>query len=240
MKRRTDDVMYVKVPGRLNWMTTFCDMLTILLCFFVLIISMSSMESKALKKTLGLFGGIKGSLGNTGEHEVVVAPLFVKPEQPVVYRDAESLNRNLMLALSKRTIGARPEGRGTMPYEVQETSRGYAIRISGDILFDRGSAALRNDAVNLLLTVADVIRTTDATISIEGNTDNLGNEKANWMLSLRRAISIMEYFELTEGLSPSRFCVAGYGSTRPVAPNDTDEGRAKNRRVEIILLKDRV
>jgi chemotaxis protein MotB len=241
MLKEDKNVIYVKMPSRLNWMTTFCDMLTILLCFFVLIISMSSMESKALQKTLGFFTSVKGPLGFTREHETGVAPLVSKPLQPIFYKDAESLNRDLMLALSKRTIGiAGLPGRGTVPYEVQETDRGYAIRVSGDILFDKGSQELRRDALHILQGIADVVKSTDSTVSIEGNTDSFGNEQSNWKLSLQRAISVMEYFEYTEGLSPCRFCVAGYGSMRPVVSNDTADGRVKNRRVDIILLKDRV
>jgi chemotaxis protein MotB len=103
-----------------------------------------------------------------------------------------------------------------------------------------GTSVIKRDALPVLQAIADVIKSTDSTIAIEGNTDSLGNEEANWKLSLKRAISIVDFFEYTEGLSSSRFCVAGYGSMRPVAPNDTEEGRAKNRRVEIILLKDRL
>jgi chemotaxis protein MotB len=237
---KKQNIIYVRIPGRLNWMTTFCDMLTILLCFFVLIISMSSMESKALQKTFGFFGSVVGPLGYSQGHEYGAIPPVSKPQPPIVYQDAEQLNRSLMLALGKKTIGGGMPGRGVAPYKVQETSRGYAIRVSDDILFDQGSRTLRRDALAVLQGVADVIRTTDSTISIEGNTDSLGNEEMNWKLSLQRAISIMEYFEYTEGLSPSRFCIAGYGSMRPVASNDTEEGRQENRRVDIILLKDRV
>jgi chemotaxis protein MotB len=233
------NVIYVKVPNRMNWITTFCDMLTILLCFFVLIISMSSMDNKALQSIFGFFSSVSGPLGFPQEHGINGAPPVSKPLPQVVYRDTETLNRSLMLFLSKRIIRGVP-GQGTGSYAVQVTNRGFAIRVPGDILFDLGTSVIKRDALPVLQAIADVIKSTDSTIAIEGNTDSIGNEEANWKLSLKRAISIVDFFEYTEGLSPSRFCVAGYGSMRPVAPNDTEEGRAKNRRVEIILLKDRL
>jgi chemotaxis protein MotB len=233
------DIIYVRMPNRLNWITTFCDMTTILLCFFVLIISMSSMENKALQKYFGYFSSIVGPLDFPLEHELKVSPSAAKPVPLVVYKNAESLNRYLMLSLSKRTIKALPEHHAT-PFEVQETSRGFSIRVPGDVLFDKGSPVIRRDALAILMAIAEFIKDTGSTISIEGNTDSLGSEETNWKLSLKRAVSVLEYFEYREGMSPSQFCVVGYGSMRPITGNDTEEGRAKNRRVEIILLKGRL
>ena len=239
MAKKDVNVIYVKMPNRLNWITTFCDMLTLLFTFFVLIIAMSSMENKALKNTFGFFNSVSGPLGFPQEQGVSVVPPVSKPSPPIVYKNVETLDRDLMLFLSKRTIKALP-GRSVTPYKVQETSRGFAIEVSGDILFENGSSAIRKDALTILQSITDIIKTTDLTISVEGHTDSIGKEDANWRLSLKRAISIVDFFEYTEGLGPSRFCVAGYGSMRPVALNETEAGRARNRRVEIILLKDRL
>jgi chemotaxis protein MotB len=92
----------------------------------------------------------------------------------------------------------------------------------------------------MLKGIADAVKGIDVTIAIEGHTDNLGDEQSNWRLSLTRAISIADFFVYNQGLSPERLCVAGYGSKRPVATNETQTGRDRNRRVEIILLKDRI
>ncbi|MCE5275749.1 MAG: flagellar motor protein MotB [Deltaproteobacteria bacterium] len=239
MARKDKNILYVKMPDRMGWMVTFSDMTTLLLCFFVMIISMSSMDAKALQNSFRYFSSVNGPLEYPREHEAGVPPLAKEPLSVALPLSVENLDKSLRLSLSKVTISALP-GRGTTPFEVKETPRGYALVVPGDVLFDSGSRVIRKDALPLLKAIADVIRGQDSSISIEGNTDSLGNEEINWRLSLQRAIGILEYFEYAEGLSSSRFCVAGYGSMRPIAANDTEEGRTKNRRVEIILLKDRL
>ena len=108
MAKKDKDVIYVKMPSRLNWMTTFCDMLTILLCFFVLIISMSSMESKALKNTFGFFNSVVGPLEFPQQHEVMVAQPIVKVAPNIIQLDAGNLHRSLIISLKKLNAGFQP------------------------------------------------------------------------------------------------------------------------------------
>ena len=239
MPRQDKNVLIVKMPSRLNWMTTFCDMLTILLCFFVLIISMSSMESKALKDTFGFFNAVTGPLEFPQEHEVKVAQPVMKTAPDIITLNVQSLKRSLMISLKKQNIVNIP-GRGIDMGDVKETTRGFAIAVPDGVVFDKGSKELKKDAEPMLKGIADAVRGIDVTIAIEGHTDNIGNEQSNWRLSLSRAISIADYFVYNQGLSPQKVCVAGYGSKRPVATNETQTGRDRNRRVEIILLKDRL
>jgi chemotaxis protein MotB len=168
----------------------------------------------------------------------VVQPAM-KTEPNVILLNAGNLSRSLMISMKKQGI-ASVQGRGIDSGEVKETNRGYAIQVPDDVVFDKGSTGLKKDAEPVLKGIADAVRGFDVTIAIEGHTDNIGNEAANWKLSLQRAISIADFFVYNQGLSPERLCVAGYGSMRPVATNETEGGRAKNRRVEIILLKDRI
>jgi chemotaxis protein MotB len=220
-------------------MTTFCDMLTILLCFFVLIISMSSMESKALKDTFGFFSAVTGPLEFQEEHEVKVAQPVVKTKPNIMSLNVASLKRSLMISLKKQNIVNIP-GRGIDIGDVKETNQGFAIAVPDGVVFDKASKELKKDAEPVLKGIADAVRGIDVTIAIEGHTDNIGNEQSNWRLSLLRAISIADFLVYNQGLSPERICVAGYGSKRPVATNETQGGRDRNRRVEIILLKDRI
>jgi chemotaxis protein MotB len=239
MPKHDRNTIYVNMPSRLNWMTTFCDMLTILLCFFVLIISMSSMESKALRNTFGFFASASGPLQFPQQREVVVGQPVAKVSPDIMELDADRLNRSLMIALKKQNI-VPAGGRGIDPAEVKETSRGFAIQVPDDVVFDLGSSVVKKDAEPVLKGIADTIRAFDVVIAVEGHTDNVGSEDANWRLSLARATSIAEYFIYARQMSPDKLCVAGYGSTRPVATNETEGGRKRNRRVEIILLKDRL
>jgi chemotaxis protein MotB len=239
MSRQDKNVLIVKMPSRLNWITTFCDMLTILLCFFVLIISMSSMESKALKNTFGFFSAVTGPLEFPQEHEVKVAQPVVGTKPNIMSLDVASLKRSLIISLKKQDIVNIP-GRGIDIGDVKETNRGFAIAVPDGIVFDKGSKELKKDAEPVLKGIVDAVRGIDVTIAIEGHTDNAGDEQSNWRLSLQRSISIADFLVYSQGLSPERLCVAGYGSKRPVATNETQTGRDRNRRVEIILLKDRI
>jgi len=109
------------------------------------------------------------------------------------------------------------------------------------VLFASGSAELDQQAKEVLNDLAELISTLpqESRIIIEGHTDNVPiktKEYANNMeLSIARAISVLNYFVKEKGLPPERFAVVGYGEYRPVAPNDTEENRAKNRRIEIII-----
>jgi chemotaxis protein MotB len=239
MPGQDKNVIIVKMPSRLNWITTFCDMLTILLCFFVLIISMSSMESKALKNIFGFFSAVTGPLEFPQEHEVKVAQPVVGTKPDIVSLNVQNLKRSLMISLKKQAIANIP-GRGIDMGDVKETTRGFAIAVPDGVVFDKGSKELKKDAEPVLKGIVDAVRGIDVTIAIEGHTDNIGDEQSNWRLSLLRAISIADFFVYNQGLSPEKICVAGYGSKRPVATNETQGGRDRNRRVEIILLKDRL
>ena len=116
---------------------------------------------------------------------------------------------------------------------------GLVITLSDSLLFDVGSATVRPEAKEVLGRLATVFAQSPGNIRIEGHTDNVPptpSFPSNWELSARRAAGVLRYFTETVGLPADRFEAAGYGEFRPVAPNDTREGRAKNRRVEIVLL----
>jgi len=120
--------------------------------------------------------------------------------------------------------------------------RGLVITFVAEVLFDSGKAKLRNEALARLGKVAEVLQTTvrDLNVGIEGHTDNIpikySGWKSNWELSGARAMSVLHYLIDDQGLTPERLSATGYGEYRPIMPNDTAEGRQKNRRVEIVIL----
>jgi OOP family OmpA-OmpF porin len=116
---------------------------------------------------------------------------------------------------------------------------GSAIRISlkSSVLFDFDKATLKPEAAEELHAVALKIKElSDVRIIIEGHTDNFGTDEYNRDLSMRRAAAVKEFFVAEEGMDETSIESTGFGESRPIATNDTDEGRAKNRRVEIIIL----
>ena len=239
MAKKDRNIEYIVLPDKDGWMTTFSDMVTLLITFFVLLISMSSMDAKALKEMFGFFNEVMGPLEYAEIQEIQGLPTLFETVPPKVFIDSLSLNRNILNSLEKKGI-ASLQGRGKDILEVRESNRGLAVLINGDVLFTKGSEKISDDAAVILSSVAQVLKETDSTISIEGHTDNQGDTKELYRLSLRRSVNILNYFVYISGLSPTRFGVAGYGPTRPIAANATEQGRSKNRRVEIVLLKQRL
>lgn len=118
---------------------------------------------------------------------------------------------------------------------------GLVIILSDNILFDSGKAEVKQDAYGILDNVAAIINkeVPDKNIGVSGHTDNVpitySNWKSNWELSTSRATNVLHYLE-GAGMNPERLSATGYGEHRPIASNDTKEGRKKNRRVEIVIL----
>lgn len=236
MAKKDRNTEYILLPDKNRWMTTFSDMVTLLITFFVLLISMSSMDAKVLREMFGFFNEAMGPLEYTQVQEIQGLPTLAEAVPPKVFLDSLSLSRSILNSLEKKGMGGFT-GRGHDLFEVRESSRGLSILLNGDILFDEGSSEVREDALPVLESVASVIRDANTTISVEGHTDNQGGEDELFRLSLRRAVSVLNYFIYSSGLSPTRFSVAGYGPERPVATNATEEGQGRNNRVEIMLLK---
>ena len=125
---------------------------------------------------------------------------------------------------------------------LETTSRGLVITMANDILFDSGKAKLKHEAHSVLKRIASVINEAapDRNIGVEGHTDNVpikySGWKSNWELSTTRATSVLHYLIDECGIQPHKLSAIGYGEFRPITLNDTKSGRAKNRRVEIIIL----
>jgi chemotaxis protein MotB len=120
--------------------------------------------------------------------------------------------------------------------------RGLVITFVDEVLFDSGKAVVKSSAYDVLSRVADILKdkVSGKNIGVEGHTDNVpikySGWKSNWELSTARATSVLHYLIDNCGIAPERLQATGYGEYRPVASNLTDEGRQKNRRVEIIIL----
>jgi chemotaxis protein MotB len=125
--------------------------------------------------------------------------------------------------------------------KLQMMEKGLVITVVGDLVFDSGKAKIRQEAYPLLDKVATVLKDNMAgfTIGIEGYTDNVpirhSGWKSNWELSTARSLSVLHFLVNEKGISPERLSAIGFGEYRPVASNDTREGRKLNRRVEIVI-----
>ncbi|NUU60982.1 flagellar motor protein MotB [Paenibacillus agri] len=163
----------------------------------------------------------------------------LKPsDRELAFREQEARLAELMGVITKYV---KDNNLGDQIF-VADKPQGIAITLSDRFLFDPGNAALKAPALPALKQLSGLFHGIGATISIEGHTDNMPLSKLsrysdNWELSGARALSVLRYFVDKEGLTPSTFQYAGYGDTRPASDNSTEAGRQKNRRVEIIVLR---
>jgi len=132
--------------------------------------------------------------------------------------------------------------RGKLAVEMQ--GRGLVVTVVAEVLFDSGKAIIKPEAEDILDKVVNVLKNKipDKSLLVEGHTDNdpikHSGWKSNWELSTARATSVVHYFVDKGSLDPSRLSAAGCGEYRPVVSNDTEEGKAENRRVELVILPD--
>jgi chemotaxis protein MotB len=155
--------------------------------------------------------------------------VLVNDEQLIQVRDAISL------ALSEAGLS------GAVDFEI--TSRGLIIAIATDhVLFASGSAEFDENGAAIIAAVAPTLATFDNEILVEGHTDTVPLHRDgydNWNLSTDRALAVLKALEAWDGIDPARLAATGYGEYRPRASNDTEEGRAANRRVELVVVVDR-
>ena len=217
-------------PSSPFWMTTYGDMVTLMLTFFILLISYSTIE---LEKFRGAMESLKGALGIFDGHESPQKMEFINFDQKM------STDRTDMSARSGRAEEIAKsgilEGVGTF----EEVKGGVLIRLNQEVLFDIGKADLKGAAIPILGKLAEIVESEAAEIHVTGHTDNVPINTvrfpSNWELSAARALSVVQYFYDVKKIPETRLVAVGHGEHRPLFPNDSPENRAKNRRVEILV-----
>ena len=128
--------------------------------------------------------------------------------------------------------------------EVIENEKGITLRLKDTLLFDSASAEIKNSSLNTVSDIANFLTTIDNPVIIEGHTDSIPIKNSvyatNWELSSARAINLIKYLTENYKLSPKRLSAVGYGEYAPIYDNTTNKGREKNRRVDIIILDNKI
>jgi chemotaxis protein MotB len=223
------------------WMVTFSDLIMLLLTFFVMLLTMSSMDAKMLKDIRSALNEAAGLLEYSGLRKVNSLGKFIKE-----YQDSDDLFvidqnhlKNLIPSTGLDRIVLEKIKDLDMIMDITDDERGIVLSLQENILFDSGEAKIKKDFLHVLDSIFTAIDSCPNDILIMGHTDNIPSHsalyKSNWELSSYRALSVLEYFLKEKGLQPSRLSVGGYGPARPLYPNDTPKNRALNRRVEIII-----
>jgi len=224
------------------WMVTFSDLLMLLLTFFVMLLTMSSMDSKKLKEMFRYLKESAGVLELAGTRGITDLASFIAElnETQISYKIDETLLRDLLMPFLKpdETAEQRLKELNEL-VNITDDERGIVFSFQENILFDSGKATMRDEGYAVLELIATAIETCPNDILIMGHTDSIPIHadvfQSNWELSMYRGLSVHEYFVEKKELPAPRFSVGGYGPARPLYPNDTERNRALNRRVEIIF-----
>lgn len=215
-----------------SWLSSYGDMITLLLCFFVMLYAMSRVDvtrfqrmAESMKKSFGTEAQPMGSTNRrSGQTTVTTQVLNRKQLQQLQQKiDLQILEAGLQEAITTEMV-----------------EEGLLVRICSDqVLFDLGQADLRPDSVGFLQALGGILTPVSNEIIVEGHTDNLpiSNTRfpTNWELSTARASRVIRFFIETHGLDPYRLRASGYGEMRPRFQNDSEEHRYHNRRVEILI-----
>ena len=224
------------------WLRTYGDMITLLLCFFVLLFAFSTIDDATFDQIMiSLHESFSGVLpeGRTmvppedridiGKDEVPDDPDF---EQQQEIEEMRELQRQLEEYIEERDL------ENVMSIIMDE--RGLMLRFQDKILFDTARAELRDEAENILSEISVFLNQVDNEITIEGHTDDRPMRgpqfDSNWELSTGRATSVLRFLAEENDIEPHRLSAIGYGEYRPLVPNDSPDNMQLNRRVDMTIL----
>lgn len=224
-----------------EYMLTYGDMMTLLLCFFVLLFSFSSIDAKKFEAIVQSFSGSLGVLegGNT-----VATRTEIQEGTLDRLTSSEKLELQSFERLEEKIQDYLDQNNLSEEVSLLDEPAGLLLRFQDNILFDPGRADVKSGAQVILSYIADLLNGEEfvqKAISIEGHTDDVPMNSprfpSNWELSVTRATNVGRFLVESKNILPARVSVSGYSEYHPVAPNDSAENRSKNRRVDIMILR---
>lgn len=238
-----------------RWLVSYADFITLLFAVFVTLYAMSQSDKKKVEEVVASiresFGYGKAPLG--GKPAVIdggnisIIPTLRPQATPPTRRQAKDTAKGRVHAQEKDLLAVKASietyllKKGSQSkVSLEMGKRGLTVSLKEAGFFDSGSDVVKQESMELLAMIAESLSHYTNPYRIEGHTDNVpirsGRYQSNWELSTSRATNIVQYLVGAYDYEPERMSAAGYGEFRPVADNSTAEGRAKNRRVDIVLL----
>jgi chemotaxis protein MotB len=222
--------------GAPMWVVTFGDLMSLLLCFFVLLLSFSEIDKQKYKQVAG---SMEKAFGVQRKMRVMDIPKgMTMISQDFNQEIIETrLKEEIGKEIDKMVSGELEEYQGQI--SVEETEEGIVVRLMGESTFDSGKDEVREKLKPLLRNMAKLLESDAGDIVIAGHTDNVpvrsGPFKSNLRLSIARAAAVADFLLANANIDPKRIATMGFGEFRPIESNASESGREKNRRVEIIL-----
>jgi chemotaxis protein MotB len=210
-----------------RWLVTYADLITLLMVLFLMLFSSSQIQKE---KLIAISDSLRRSLHKDAEmgSSAGAALLSVPQRERTLAASAEAFEEAVKALGLDKSISVSTDERGTV------------IAIVDAVFFDSGSAVIKPKTLPVLREVGLFCKETGSEIRVEGHTDNQPIEnnpkmRSNWQLSALRATEVVEYF-IQLGMNPRRVGAVAFADTRPLVPNTTEANRARNRRIEIVLL----
>jgi len=224
-----------------GWLTTFNDLMTLLMVFFVLLFTMGTINNNMIME---FQNALQSGLGILGAGSRV--SIAVQQSPSPVTRQRQSTQAENETALEDEPAGAAAIDEALGEFAVQpgvnvrKTKEGVHISFADGLFFNFGRSDINAGGFAFLDKMVLLIHKISYSVRVEGHTDNVpihtDRFPSNWELSVARAVSVVKYFVDVGKINPQRLSAVGYGKSRPLVSNNSPAGRAKNRRVEIVLV----
>lgn len=219
-----------------RWLLTYSDLITLLMIFFVVMYSISNINTgkyKQLSESLKTgMGGGKTIIGKDETTPINQQTSVIDLNNAAEQQKLEAVKKQLDEYLKKNGLKA------TVTTSIDD--RGLVVSIEDTEFFDTGKADINPVSKIKLIAIGNILNQVVNYMRVEGHTDNVpikNNEfSSNWQLSAIRATNVTELLISSVGIPPAKLSAVGYGEYRPIADNSTEVGRAKNRRVDIIII----
>lgn len=234
-----------------RWLLTYSDLITLLMIFFVVMYAMSNIDaqkyevlSQSLEGALNPSGfGGQGSGGSSTSGGGIDQSTADQLAQALADASSDTVDPKLAAAALEIQNLIKEKGlEDKVSVSVQE--RGVVVGLMNTVLFDSGSAQIKPDASSTLIAIGQIANGVHNYIRVEGNTDDVPQSSAqfpsNWELSVIRATEVVKLLISQSGVAPDRISAVGYGEYRPSVPNTSVGNRAKNRKVDIVILSDQL
>ncbi|MEY8353869.1 flagellar motor protein MotB [Lachnospiraceae bacterium 54-53] len=244
MSKKREHVHQEEEAGE-AWLLPYSDLMTLLLAVFIVLFAVSKIDAEKAKQISQEFAGtmmnkdyVAGTASGGGGSRSG-GPLNIQTQSELENFLGEYELKKLENLKTEIDTKLQNDGMD-QSVSTMIDMRGLVIRLNNAIFFDSGSAEIKKQSEDTLFEVASLLNTTENYIRIEGHTDNVPISRSgyasNWELSTARAVNVVRYFINISGFPPDKLIAVGYGEFKPVADNGTEEGRSKNRRIDIIVL----